>query len=139
MKLFILLAMIFLNIVDDYYLQGGNSILWQFKQKEFWDKEFSGDTKTREHHLYRHDYKVALLTHAFSWTFMVHIPIIAWMLYRGITHPSAMILFAAIFVLMWIAHAVTDNEKANHKTISLKTDQLIHMLQIMIVWMIWMV
>lgn len=139
MKIFILLAMIFLHIVDDYYLQGGNSILWQFKQKDFWDKEFSGDAKAREHHLYRHDYKVALLTHAFSWTFVVHIPIIAWMLYQGYyNQPGPMMVFGLLFVVMWIVHAITDNEKANRKIISLKTDQLIHLLQIMFIWATWM-
>ena len=62
----IFLTMIFLHIVDDYYLQG---ILAQMKQKKFW-KEQTPDE------LYKYDYIWALIMHAFSWTFMIMLPLI---------------------------------------------------------------
>ena len=61
----ILLTMIFLHIVDDYYLQG---ILAQMKQKKFW-KEQAPDEK------YKYDYIWALIMHGFSWAFMIMLPL----------------------------------------------------------------
>jgi hypothetical protein len=63
MKLYLLLIMIFLHIVDDYYLQG---FLASLKQKRWWEKNAPDK-------LYRKDYIMALLEHAFSWTFMIMI------------------------------------------------------------------
>ena len=60
-KLFLLLGMLFLHLVDDYYLQGW---LASAKQKSWWKKN-SPDK------LYSHDYIMALCEHAFSWTFMI--------------------------------------------------------------------
>lgn len=61
LKLFLLLGMLFLHLVDDYYLQGW---LASAKQKSWWEKN-SPDK------LYSHDYIMALCEHAFSWTFMI--------------------------------------------------------------------
>ena len=62
---FIFFAMCFCHIVDDYYLQG---ILASMKQKSWWTKQESYEDK------YKNDYIVALLMHAFSWSFMILIP-----------------------------------------------------------------
>ena len=62
---FLLLLMIFLHIVDDYYLQG---ILASMKQKEWWHK-------AAPEKMYRYDYIVALIMHGFSWAFMIMLPI----------------------------------------------------------------
>ena len=62
----VLLFMIFFHIIDDWVLQGK---LGQMKQKSWW----------REHpeykDMYKYDYLVALLTHSFSWTFMIMLPV----------------------------------------------------------------
>ena len=71
--------MIFLHVVDDYYLQG---ILAQLKQKSWWEKNAPDP-------LYKNDYKVALVTHAFSWTFMIMLPITITM----IIHNNYIIVF----------------------------------------------
>ena len=58
--------MLFCHIVDDYYLQGW---LASAKQKKWWEQNASNP-------LYKNDYIMALVEHAFSWTFMVHVPIV---------------------------------------------------------------
>jgi hypothetical protein len=65
-EIFILLSMLFMHIVDDYYLQG---ILASMKQKSWWQKLESYKD------FYKYDYIVALIMHSFSWAFMVMMPI----------------------------------------------------------------
>ena len=121
MKLIILLTMLFLHIVDDYYLQG---ILAQMKQKSWW-KENAPDE------LYKNDYKVALLEHAFSWTFMIMLPITITMI---IQNNYINRIYITCFIMNWILHAVIDHLKANRKTINLVIDQSCHILQIVVTW-----
>jgi len=114
----IILSMLFLHIVDDYYLQG---ILASMKQRSWWKKNAPDD-------LYKHDYIVALLEHAFSWTFMIMLPILmAW--WVGIIQVT-IADFTLMFVTNLVIHAYIDNEKANRKTINLIVDQSAHIFQI---------
>ena len=117
------LCMLFLHIVDDFYLQG---ILAQLKQKKWWKENYPDD-------LYESDYAIALIIHGFSWSFMIHLPILV---YSIITHSilSCDIYFWSI-VINCIFHAIIDNLKANanHYKISLTTDQYLHLIQISIV------
>lgn len=123
MKLIILLTMLFLHIVDDYYLQG---ILAQMKQKSWW-KENAPDK------LYKNDYKVALLEHAFSWTFMIMLPITVTMI---IQNNYINTIYITFFIINWILHTVIDHLKANKKTINLVVDQSCHIFQIVITWIV---
>ena len=111
---FILLWMVFMHIVDDYYLQG---ILASMKQKSWWGNADS---------LFKNDYIWALLMHAFSWTFMIMLPI------AFVQGFKISLLFLIMFSLNWSIHAVVDNLKANEKKINLWHDQLIHLAQIII-------
>ena len=104
-KIYILLAMIFCHIVDDYYLQGP---LAKFKQKSWWEENYPAK-------MYKYDYIIALLEHAFSWTFMMMLP---------------------LFIANLIIHSIIDYMKANMKIINLTVDQLLHILQILITWLI---
>ena len=112
--LFIILLMIFCHIVDDYYLQGW---LTSAKQKVYW-KENAPDR------LYRFDYIWALIMHAFSWSFMVMLPI-AFTMSFSITP-----FFVYILLINMMVHAITDNLKANKKLINLWVDQIVHLCQI---------
>ena len=114
----IFLTMIFLHIVDDYYFQG---ILAQMKQKKFW-KEQAPDE------LYKYDYIWALIMHAFSWTFMIMLPLI-------FVSPISL-AFYVIFVVNLAIHAYVDNLKANKHKINLWQDQLIHLAQIILTFII---
>lgn len=110
-----LICMIFLHIVDDYYLQG---VLANMKQKSWWEKNYSSKK-------YKYDYIVALVVHGFSWTFMIMLPVMI----KG-DFP------VWLFVINWIIHSVTDHFKANMQKINLITDQMIHFLQIYFTWVI---
>lgn len=117
----ILLSMIFCHIVDDYYLQGW---LASAKQKKWWEKNAPDK-------LYRNDYIMALFMHAFSWSFMIMLPMTAYTLFVG--HELSGISIAYFFVNI-VIHALTDNLKANSCAINLIHDQLIHLAQIFMTW-----
>ena len=123
MRTILLYTMVFLHIVDDYYLQG---VLAQMKQKSWWEKNASDQ-------LYRNDYKVALIEHAFSWTFMIMLPITVLMV---INNNILVIPWSIAFVVNWIIHGWTDHLKANVHNISLVTDQTTHVCQIIATWFV---
>lgn len=118
MKLFILFVMIFAHIVDDYYLQG---ILASLKQKSWWENQKSYKP------MYKYDYIVALIMHAFSWSFMISLPI----LYFGFTK-----WIAVAIILNTIIHGIVDDLKANKHKINLIVDQSIHIVQIVVTWVL---
>ena len=128
MKIVLLLMfMLFFHIVDDYYLQG---VLAPMKQKSWWKKHAPEP-------LYKNDYLMALAEHAFSWTVMIHIPIIV---FAVLTHTSYGVLSPILcFLSMWILHAWIDHHQANLKRISLIKDQLMHVLQIIVLWLCYVV
>lgn len=119
---FTLLLMIFLHIVDDYYLQGW---LASAKQRDWWKEN-------APQKLYKYDYIWALLMHAFSWSFMVMLPI-AFQLNFKVNST-----YFIWFILNMATHFSVDDLKANIKCINLWTDQIIHICQIVITWMIFM-
>jgi len=121
MRTILLYTMVFLHIVDDYYLQG---ILAQIKQKSWWEKNAPDP-------LYKNDYKVALIEHAFSWTFMIMLPITIIMI---INNNILIIPWTVAFVFNWIIHGWTDHLKANVHNISLVVDQVTHICQIIATW-----
>lgn len=121
MRLFILFVMIFAHIVDDYYLQG---ILASLKQKTWWENQKSYNP------MYKYDYIVALIMHAFSWSFMISLPI----LYFGFTR-----WIAVAIILNTIIHGIVDDLKANKHKINLIVDQSIHIVQIIITWILFVV
>jgi hypothetical protein len=114
-NIFILFAMMFLHIMDDYVLQA--FCLSDLKQKSFWEKNAPQT-------MYKHDYIVALIMHAFSWSFMIMLPIA---LINGFD-----VGHAFFFTLLGntVIHAVVDDLKANRKLINLWIDQMIHLIQI---------
>jgi len=116
----ILVMMLFMGIVDDFYLQP--IILSKLKQKKFW-LENAPDKQ------YRYDHIMAGLIHAFSWTVMILIPL--W--WYGLL-PSGW-LFVSVIAVNTLVHAYIDNMKANQLRINLWTDQLLHVGQILITWL----
>lgn len=117
---FILLFMLFMHIVDDYYLQG---ILAKMKQRSWWKQNASD-------RMYRYDFVPALITHALSWSFMITLPIF---LAEG-WNPAWWVYVA--FICNATIHAVVDHLKANRRKINLIIDQSIHLLQIAITWLL---
>ena len=119
-KLFLLMLMIFLHIINDYNLQGW---LASAKQREWWKNNAPSK-------LFKYDYILALLIHSFSWSFMIMLPIALYMGFN-IDYIFIVILFTNVFT-----HAFVDNLKANKKKINLWTDQIIHLMQIIIAFCI---
>ena len=120
---FILIGMIWLHIIDDYVLQNS---LARFKQKDWWRDQSSYND------MYKNDYKIALLCHAFEWTGTVmSLPIIYTYLHRHeLNYNIIGFSLVVLFVLNVIIHYIVDDLKANKKTINLVLDQLCHLAQI---------
>jgi len=118
MKIFILFLMIFLHLVDDFHLQG---CLANLKQKEWWKKNCP-------HPMYEKDYIISLLAHSFEWTFIMMLPL-------ALVTPIGN-LFIVIFILNIIIHSLVDDLKANKKSINLILDQVFHLEQIVITWIL---
>ena len=119
----LIVGMMFFHILDDYVLQGK---LAMFKQKSWWEENAPDE-------LYRYDYICALVEHAFSWTCMIHIPVIFYLYikFNSNMRPDMWKYVVTTFTLNWFIHAVVDDVKANKKLINLSTDQIIHALQIL--------
>lgn len=120
----LLIGMLFFHIVDDYYLQG---FLATAKQKSWWEKNYPDE-------MYKYDYIMALIEHAFSWTVMIHIPAVFYVIICGIEVPSSIIV---LFIANLFIHAYTDNKKANLLEINLIQDQVIHIGQIVLTWFVY--
>ena len=121
-KVFILLAMIFCHIVDDYYLQGW---LASAKQKKYWQEN-------APEKLYKYDYIWALIMHSFSWAFMIMLPI-------AISLKFNIGWWVIAYIVNSVIHSFVDDLKANKLKINLIVDQSIHILQIVITWLIFII
>ena len=128
-KILLLLTMIFLHIVDDYYLQGW---LASAKQKRYWEQNAPDE-------LYKHDYIMALFMHSFSWAFMIMVVPSVYTLINTTNTNNASLMIALFFLINLCIHMVVDNSKANLKKINLVQDQLCHLVQILITWGVFVV
>ena len=122
-NIFILLFMIFMHIVDDYYLQGW---LASAKQKKWWEKNAPQE-------LYKHDYIMALIMHSLSWTFMIMLPIVI----------SIKFAFSWFYIISFVVnatiHGIVDDLKANKGKTNLIQDQSIHIAQIFVTYIIFLI
>jgi hypothetical protein len=117
---FIFLWMIFFHVVADYNLQGW---LASAKQKSYWEANAPDD-------LYKRDYICALIMHSISWTFMIMLPIVY---YQGFAIST---MFIIEFIINVFFHAIIDDLKANRKIINLWHDQLFHIMQIVLTFVV---
>lgn len=123
-RFLLLLVMVFLHIVDDYYLQGW---LASAKQKSWWEQNAPDK-------MYKSDYIMALFMHSFSWTFMIMIVPSIYTLITTSNIDIASLVIIPIFIINLYIHMITDDMKANLKKINLIQDQLTHLVQIAITW-----
>lgn len=121
--------MIFLHIVDDYYLQGW---LASAKQKSYWEQNAPDK-------LYKHDYIMALFMHSFSWAFMIMVVPSVYTLINTTNTNNVSLVIALFFLINLCIHMVVDNSKANLKKINLVQDQLCHLVQILVTWGVFVV
>lgn len=125
MKIFLLISMLFCHIIDDYYLQG---ILASMKQKLWWEKNYPNEK-------YKNDYKIALFMHSASWSFMTLLPVSIYNIINYCTDAFWTMWFI-IWIINLIIHMIVDDLKANKLKINLIIDQIIHMIQIVIAFVI---
>lgn len=115
-KLFVIALMIFCHIIDDYRLQG---ILASMKQRSWWEENYPEK-------LYKYDYIIALAMHSISWSFMIMLPVAAYMSFRPTN------IFFVMLAANSVIHAIVDDLKANKHKINLIVDQSVHMVQIVV-------
>ena len=75
---------------------------------------------------------MALCEHAFSWTFMIMLVPTIYTYFNQCD--LAFKLYIFVFCFNWAIHCIVDDCKANKKNINLVQDQLIHIAQIIITW-----
>ena len=117
MNKFILLLMIFMHIVADFNLQGWMATS---KQKSYWKDKGK---------CCKYDYIIVLLVHSFQWTFLITLPIVIFK--NGFNFNSCFII---IFVINMLIHFFADDLKCNRKIGNLITDQILHILQIILIY-----
>lgn len=125
MIIIVLVAMFFCHIIDDYKMQG---ILASMKQRDWW-KENAPDE------MYRKDYLMALIEHAFSWTCSIHIPVLIYSL--AVDSYKSPFIYVMMFAIDWFLHTIIDNTKANQHRINLIRDQILHFIQILATWFVY--
>ena len=113
-----------MHIIDDFVLQPKS--LGHLKQKTWW--EFECEARRVELKKYQYDYIAALIIHGLSWSIMIHLPVI--FLYNA---PNNIILPISI-ILMGLLHSLIDHLKANVGCINLCIDQLLHLMQLILIW-----
>lgn len=121
MNIFVLLAMFFCHIIDDFCLQ--TTWLANGKQRSWWEEHAPMS-------LYRYDYIAALVIHSFSWSFMTLLPVAIEQRFQVGT------AFLVVFAVNAAIHGVVDNIKANKLKINLIADQSIHAMQIIAAFLI---
>ena len=75
---------------------------------------------------------MALYEHAFSWSFMISLPLL---IIAFCEDSSLYYLIFMFYIFNTLCHAYVDNLKANQHKINLIQDQLIHFVQIFITWL----
>ena len=121
----LLFLMLLCHIVDDFVLQP--ICLSNLKQREWWIEQCK--KKNIDIEPYNQDYLMALIIHALSWAIMVHLPIIL------LTSVSNLVLTASIIFNAFV-HLIIDDLKCNVNLLNLKQDQLLHIGQIIITYLI---
>mgnify|MGYP004653094531 CR=1 FL=1 len=118
----LLVAMIWCHLDNDFRKQG---ILASMKQKSWWEQQDGYND------MYKHDYIAALWTHAIWWGIELHIPVIAYIWYKGQLTPAHIWLLVTVMVAQIMIHKSIDDAKANQKLINLIIDQALHVFQIL--------
>ena len=120
-----ILLMGWMHLICDFVLQP--ICLSQLKCKSWWVEECKKNNVDFKN--YQGDYISALLMHGFTWSIMILIPpmflmdVPDWLLIK-------------FFIINAGIHAYVDDLKANRFKINLWTDQLIHIIQILITFYI---
>lgn len=121
MALFVFSIIIIVHIIDDFILKRlGN--FYNTKQKKFWEPH------NEEHNnKYYLNYYARLVIHCISWSILVHLPILL------LTQTPEIIIFVSS-IIQAINHGIVDNEKCNRQELSLLEDQILHFVQLILIF-----
>ena len=117
----VLIFMILCHIIDDFVLQGW---LASAKQSSWWKKQEGYND------LYKNDYKMALFIHSLEWSIMIHLPIIVFYNFQ-----VTIVILISILGNCYL-HYLIDDLKANLKVFNLVIDQIFHIIQVILFWII---
>ena len=129
-SLLALLAMLLAHVIDDFGLQHFTH-LNELKTKTWWIEQcyLAKKYNNIDTSIYKNDYIVCLVLHAFKWSCMTLLPGI---LILGF--PQTWLL-ASLVCANTIVHAYIDDMKANKLKINLVQDQLMHLAQIIVTFL----
>lgn len=135
-KIFILIVMILLHIIEDFHLRG---ILANMKQKKWWEIELVKANQYSEKNWkkYKNDYIISLIIHSLENSIFIVLPIIIdQLIYTFTTNPnnSYFLMWIAYILFNTIAHSYIDDLKCNKLKINLVTDQLLHFIIIILLF-----
>lgn len=116
---YIFLMMLFMHILDDFHFQG---CLANLKQKSWWAAN-APDPK------YKHDWVPALLAHVITWSMLIMLPCVYFL-----DVPVWLVL--PLFLFNCGVHFFIDNLKCNRLVINLIEDQLFHLSQIILTFLV---
>lgn len=131
-----LIVMLFLHIIEDFHLQGK---LANFKQRAWIYHEVDKLGSRAYTERCKYDYLVGLCYHSFEWSFCITLPLLIW------TFTLYSKLYICYFILLGvnsIIHGIVDYFKCNvfgDKELTLVQDQVIHLIQIIITWGIFII
>ena len=125
MSLLILLGMLGLHIVDMF---GLNLLSLKMASGKSWYTP--GLTLKRS----KPDSIIPLLTQGFSWSILVHVPIIALLIIENINPPTVLIFITVI--LQGLVHAYISNENASFRKLNFVENQILHLVQIISIFII---
>ena len=120
-NVFTFLCIVCLHIIADYLMQ--NKFLSDYKQKKNW-KPYVEQNKS-----YKNDYIMVLVTHAFLWSFITFLPLY-------IINVNESIKSILVIILNTVVHAFIDNLKCNKLRINLIQDQLFHLMQMLVTFIL---
>jgi hypothetical protein len=116
---YVFLLMLFMHILDDFHFQG---CLANLKQKSWWATN-APDPK------YKHDWVPALLAHVITWSMLIMLPCVYFL-------DSPVWLVLPLFLFNCGVHFFIDNLKCNRLVINLIEDQLLHLSQIILTFLV---
>ena len=113
-----LVLMIFCHFVSDFYLQSKSNSL--IKKKDCWENRHKKSNGRK------YNYIFGLLLHSFVWGISILLPFF---------FETGKLYYPVLFFNV-IIHAYIDNLKSNKKSISSVLDQILHLMQIIITWLV---
>lgn len=118
--------MFLLHFFADFNLQIGAG-LDKFKQWRWWRDQISAEEEEKWN-MYKDDYKVALWIHSFQWALVTCLPLLM----------CGGLLYMFIAIIHAVIHGTIDDMKANWMRINLIQDQVLHTVQVLVIWATWL-